>query len=179
MSPPLTCTFWLYGLQSAINVGQCLRAAEVFKQRIAIYDAGKILVDHEKIRTISDFACGALQRVPPIDTGPTPCFMPHQRLVATCLDDDAVRLPDFVFQPDDVIVIGNEYDGVPPHIIQQSHAKLYIPLPAQILPKPLSHSPIDIQRTEHVQHHGMPSLNAAMVVNIISYCLYAQPMRAT
>ena len=108
MSPPLTCTFWLYGLQSAINVGQCLRAAEVFKQRIAIYDAGKILVDHEKIRTISDFACGALQRVPPIDTGPTPCFMPHQRLVATCLDDDAVRLPDFVFQPDDVIVIGND-----------------------------------------------------------------------
>src|SRR5262249_22489232 len=52
----------LYGLQSPINIGMILRVAETYRARISIFDPHRVLDDAERLVTIKDFACGALER---------------------------------------------------------------------------------------------------------------------
>ena len=51
--------FLLYGLQSPINIGMILRVAETYRFHVAIYDPFCLLDHPDKLRTISDFSCGA------------------------------------------------------------------------------------------------------------------------
>ena len=51
----------LYGLQSPVNIGMILRAAEAFRFAVSILDQYGVLVDAAKLSTLQDFACGALR----------------------------------------------------------------------------------------------------------------------
>ena len=55
-------TLLLFEIQSPINIGMILRVAETYRVRVAIYGSDQILADKQKMQTVSDFSCGALQR---------------------------------------------------------------------------------------------------------------------
>jgi tRNA G18 (ribose-2'-O)-methylase SpoU len=85
-------------------------------------------------------------------------------------------LRDFIFEPGDVVFLGNEYDGLPSTMIGSADATLYVPLPPGYLPKKRSHSPIDPERPVPVVQNGIPNLNVAMAATIICYEMYTQRM---
>ena len=161
----------LYGLQSPVNIGQILRTGEQFQMRVFIFDPRGIFNDSEKRHVISDFSCGALTRRPPCLIDDYQAFKDNHRgrMVATCLRPDATLLSDFCFQQEDIVVLGNEYDGLPSPIIDTADAALYIPLPKASLPKPPSFAPIDASRNASVAQDGIPNLNVAMTASIIGY----------
>lgn len=166
--------FLLYGLQSPINIGMILRLAETFRMGVLIYDQHGVLDDHDRLQTISDFACGALERVPPIVLRAAPAVwqtIGDCTLVATTLAADAIRLPDFDWRAAErmVIALGNEYDGLPDEVTGRATLRLMIPLPEGFHPKPASAHPIDPARTRPVAHEGQPNLNVAISAGVIAY----------
>lgn len=163
----------LWGLQSPINIGMILRSAEVFGVAVVVHDVHAVFDDPARLRTISDFACGALQRVPPRRIGPQ-SITEDSRLVATSLEPGATPLPDFRFALSDCLILGNEYDGVPADLVARADIRLRIPMPEGFLPKPPSHNPIDPSRTLPVAHDGRPNLNVAAAAAILFYAAWAQ-----
>lgn len=162
----------LYGLQSPINIGMILRVAESFGADVVVADVHQVLRDSAKLQTISDFACGALQRRPPLIIHDMAQFDRPGRLISTTIDKDSLSLPDLVWQTGDTVILGNEYDGVPEDIHRASDLQLRIPMPAGHFPKPRSVSPIDPTRTTPVSRPGEPSLNVALAAGIIAYSAY-------
>jgi tRNA G18 (ribose-2'-O)-methylase SpoU len=165
----------LYDLQSAINLGMILRIAENFGADAHVFDPRGVLQDSANRTTISDFACGALQRRPP-KTIRAPAGVKRMRrsgrLIATSIDGRAVELPDLVWQPGDIIMMGNEYDGLPEPLITAADLLLRIPQPPHYAPKPRSHRPIDPERSAGVAHDGVPNLNVAVATGIICFAAY-------
>src|SRR5262249_52793385 len=112
--------FLLYDLQSPINIGIILRTAEVYQFKVSILDSHGVLGDREKLNTTEDFACGAMSRrvfqrlenpaaVARLRSG--------RRLVATSIAPNAFPLSNFHFARDDLIALGNEYDGLPDDLV--------------------------------------------------------------
>lgn len=171
-------TLFLNNLQSPINIGMALRVAETYRTQVLAYDPSGVLADASKSKTISDFACGALQRcgVELIDD-PEEVFTRAGRVVATTIEDRSVALPDFEFHPSDIITIGNEYDGLPAAFTARAAAALRIPMADVFTPKPASHTPIDAARTAPVARDGKPNLNAATSAGIIVYTAWLALLR--
>jgi tRNA G18 (ribose-2'-O)-methylase SpoU len=166
----------LHGLQSPVNIGMILRVAETYQFRVSIYDQPGVLDDAGKLRTIQDFACGAVERRGFRKVGDEPALtrlLHDRRLVATSIERGAVSLPDFAFRPGDVFALGNEYDGLPDAFVTRADVVLNIPMPAVWTPKPKSLNPIDPTRTATVARDGEPNLNVAMTAAIICYTAYA------
>lgn len=162
-------TLLLYELRSPINIGMILRVAETYGIRVEIAASQSILADTEKAKTISDFACGALQRKGYGEIASLPDTTQGRRLIATSIEDDSVELPAFNFRHGDIVLLGNEYDGLPAEVFRASTARLKIPMADVWTPKPQSHNPIDSQRAAPVSRDGMPNLNVAMAAGIICY----------
>jgi tRNA (cytidine/uridine-2'-O-)-methyltransferase len=170
----------LFGLQSPINIGMILRVAETYECRVSVFDPHDVFSDAQSCRVISDFACGALQRVPPAvftNPGEFRSVRGHSRLVATVIEPDSVALPDFTWQAGDLLALGNEYDGLPPEMMDQATVRLRIPMPDVYTPKPVSYHPTDPTRTAPVARDGMLNLNVAMAAAILIYSAYAQARR--
>lgn len=167
---------FLYDIQSPVNIGLILRAAEQFHIPVAIFDPRGILNNAKSMETISDFSCGAYGRRPLELVDKLDGFRAAHpsRLIATGMDKAAIPLPNFQFRSDDIILLGNEYDGLPNHVTSKTDATLYIPLPPGFLPKPRSYSPIDPARAAAVSKNGVPSLNVSTAAAIISYTMYTQ-----
>ncbi|WP_084355041.1 TrmH family RNA methyltransferase [Primorskyibacter flagellatus] len=159
---------YLHALQSPINIGMILRSAEVFEAEVWIYDRYSVLCSDEARRTISDFACGAAERlnVRMLDMELQLPVHEH-RIIATTIDSDAQPLSSFAWQADDIVCIGNEYDGISDTIAEKSDIALTIRLPNKHLPKPPSYSPIDPSRRTPPTNDGRPSLNTAVATSII------------
>lgn len=153
-----------------------LRVGEQFQIPVAIYDKRNIMKDENKVRWISDFSCGAINRAPLEYTESFDIFKQKHRgrIIATCLNKTAVPLQDFIFKEDDIILFGNEYDGLPKNLIENADACLYIPLPPGFFPKPRSFSPIDPLREAAVSQNGVPNLNVSMSTAIVSYVYRTQ-----
>lgn len=49
------------------------------------------------------------------------------RTIATLVEPSATHLNDFVFQADDLILFGNERDGIPPELFPQIQHSVYLP----------------------------------------------------
>jgi tRNA(Leu) C34 or U34 (ribose-2'-O)-methylase TrmL len=159
----------LYGLPP-INIGMILRVAETYRFRVSIYDQFRVLDDPERLRTITDFACGAVSRQGyQTLADETSLLWRGKRLVATSILPSGCRLPDFDFRSGDVFALGNEYDGLPEAILAQADMVLRIPMPAVWTPKPKADKPIDPARTAPVTHDGQPNLNVAMTAGIVCY----------
>lgn len=167
---------FLYDIQSPINIGMILRVGEQFQIPVAIYDKRNIMKDENKVKWISDFSCGAINRNPPECAESFYAFKQKHRgrIIATCLNKTAVPLHNFEFKEDDIILFGNEYDGLPKNLIENADACLYIPLPSGFFPKPHSFSPIDPSREVSVSQNGVPNLNVSMSTAIISYAYRTQ-----
>lgn len=167
-------TLLLYELRSPINIGMILRLAETFGVSVVVTGSQGVLADTDKLRTVSDFACGALQRKG-YQALPSAFDVAHARprLIATSIEDDAIELPQFAFQPGDVVLLGNEYDGLPEDVAKACSARLKIPMADVWTPKPASHQPIDPSRVAPVSRDGMPNLNVAVAAGIICYQWFA------
>ncbi len=167
----------LYGIQSPVNIGMILRTAEVYQVNVSLLDLHRVFENPESFKTIEDFACGAISRRP-LERLEDPSAIARlrngRRLIATWIGPDTSSLVDFQFLPGDVIVLGNEYDGLPDDFAASAEERLHIPTPAAFLPKKRSHSPIDANRTTPVAREGQPSLNVAMTAGILCYTAYAQ-----
>jgi tRNA G18 (ribose-2'-O)-methylase SpoU len=166
----------LYALQSPINLGMILRVAETYGVRVAIHDRHGVLDDPDKVATMEDFSCGAaerwgFQRID--DTAALERLRTGRRLIATSIEADSRALSDHRFQPADLIVLGNEYDGLPDDVVATADLTLWVPMPAVWTPKPPSRNPIDPRRTASVARDGKPNLNVAMTAGIICYSAYA------
>lgn len=170
----------IHNVMSPINLGMILRVAETFRAEVHIFDPGGVFGDEGKLKTISDFACGALQRRPPhvfVDEAEIAVLAKSGRLVATSIEPSAEALPSFRWRAGDIVVFGNEYDGLPEIVAANAGAHLTIPMPEGYAPKPASHSPIDPTRTAPVSNDGKPNLNVAMSVGIVAYSAYLAATR--
>jgi tRNA G18 (ribose-2'-O)-methylase SpoU len=168
--------FLLYGLKSPINLGIILRVAETYQFQVSILDLHGVLDNPEKLSTLTDFACGAmsrriLRRLE--DASALEELRKGRRMVATGSAHHALPLPNYHFLPGDLFVLGNEYDGLPENVVVSADAVLHVPMPAALLPKERSHSPIDPTRTAPVNRNGEPNLNVAMTAGILCYTAYA------
>ena len=159
---------YLHSLQSPINIGLILRSAELFDAQVWLYDGHEALTSSEAKLTVSDFACGAAERSP-IKILPLPLELPSHgfRSIVTSLSADAEPLCEFIRKENDIICIGNEYDGVPHYLSGCADHLLTIPLPRKFLPKPPSKFPIDPSRKSPPTGDGRPSLNTAVATSII------------
>lgn len=172
MHPPPKIAFLLDDLQSPINIGQCARTAEVYGIELFIDDPRRITSDPRGVATISDFSCGAWQRRAFKAVGGAAAFVrgyAQGRVVATCVSADAAPLPGFEFRPHDLVVFGNEYDGLSAEVMAQADANLYVPMPDVWVPKPRSTRPIDPRRRPGVRRNGVPNLNVAVTAGIVAY----------
>jgi tRNA G18 (ribose-2'-O)-methylase SpoU len=165
--------FLLDGLQSPINIGMCARIAEVYGVELLVHDPRGVTQDIGSAKVISDYACGAWQRAGSIGVSSDMASLMKQRgtgrRIASCLRPDAVDLRDFEFESGDVIMFGNEYDGLASTTIDRADAKIYIAMPDAFLPKPPSHVPIDPCRRQSVNENGKPNLNVATAAGIVAY----------
>lgn len=171
----------LWNIQSPINLGMLLRVAETYRIAVAALGADRVLADPDRNAIASDFACGALQRrgfEALADAAAAKDWRGPSRLVATSIEQEAAPLPDFRFQPGDVVVLGNEYDGLPDDVVAAADQKIIIPMAEVWTPKPRSINPIDPARTAPVARDGEANLNVAMAGAIICYQAYVQAMRA-
>ena len=169
--------FLLYELQSPINIGAILRIAEVYQFKVSILDPHGVLNDPEKLSRMKDFACGAfsrrtLQRLE--GASALARLRSERRMIATSIGRNTVSLANFRFAPGDLIVLGNEYDGLPDEVVAGADALLHVPTPPAWLPKERSHSPIDPAQIAPVSRDGQPSLNVGMTAGILCYAAYAE-----
>ncbi len=166
----------LFGLQSPINIGLILRIAEAYQFAVNILDQHRVLDDPSKLRTVSDFACGALPRrgFHRLDSPESLAGLRQgRRLVATSIGQTALPLPDYQCEPGDLIVFGNEYDGLPDDVVGGADVIIQVPIPVVWMPKQDSYQPIDPLRTTPVARDGQPSLNVAVTAGIVCYSAYA------
>lgn len=171
----------VWAVQSPINVGMIVRAAEGFQLAVTIYDPSGLFDRTAERATISDFACGALERIKPTvisDEAAALTALSGGRVLATAITPDATDLAAFRFRRTDQIVLGNEYDGLPDHLMARADVRLTIPMPAGCNPKSASHSPIDPDRTRPVARDGTPNLNVATSAGILAYKAYLDARRA-
>jgi tRNA (cytidine/uridine-2'-O-)-methyltransferase len=171
----------LWDVQSPINLGMLLRVAETYRIPVAALGTERVLADPDRHASASDFACGALQRrgfEALADAAAAKHWRGQSRLVATSIDQDAATLPDFRFRPGDVVVLGNEYDGLPAEVVAAADQRIVIPMAEVWTPKPRSINPIDPARTAPVARDGEANLNVAMAGAIICYQAYVQAMTA-
>jgi tRNA G18 (ribose-2'-O)-methylase SpoU len=165
----------LHDLRSPINMGMILRVAETYCFLVAIYDPSGVLSDTGKQKTVSDFACGALQRLGygVVDgEAAMDALAKTGRLVGMTIEPPSVSLPDFAFEKNDIFAVGNEYDGLPEDFVARCAMNVTIPMEDVLSPKPKSNSPIDPSRTKAVSNEGKPNLNAAMSTGILAYAAF-------
>src|SRR5262249_24352316 len=145
----------LFGVQSPINIGMSLRVAETYGFGVTIFDRHGVLDDPEKLKTIEDFSCGSLSRRGVAHLSKEAELSRHcagRRIIVTSILPGACALPGLRFQPRDIIVLGNEYDGIPGSFLATADLQLHIPMPHIWTPKPTSWYPIDPTRTAPVSH---------------------------
>jgi tRNA G18 (ribose-2'-O)-methylase SpoU len=175
-SAPINGRLLLHDLASPINIGMILRVAETYRMPVAVFDPRGV-VKGQALSTISDFACGALERLGVghiEEEADLLRVLSTGRIVGTAIEPPTVPLPEFVFSRSDIILIGGEYDGLPPELLERTAVNVTIPMCDVWTPKPRSVSPIDPSRTKPVRSDGTPSLNAAMSAVILAYHAFRQ-----
>lgn len=156
----------LCGLQSAINIGMILRSAEVYANPVVIVDTFRVLENSTHVQTISDFACGALQRTPPqVVEDYSTIDLHNGRLITTTPIGPSRPMARFDWRDDDALLIGNEYSGVPPLIAEKADVRVRIAMPAVFAPKAPSQSPIDPRRVSQIANASEPALNVAIAAS--------------
>ncbi|MDJ0630064.1 MAG: TrmH family RNA methyltransferase [Rhodobacter sp.] len=158
----------LCGTQSPVNIGMILRSAEAFEAKVVIVDTFATLADQGARRRVSDFACGAFERLsPPVWQDYSGLDGLGGRRITAVAGGIGTPVDGFAWREDDILLIGNEYDGIPPLLADRADASIVIPMSRRHNPKPPSHRPIDASRVTQIANPGAPALNAAVAASII------------
>lgn len=152
-----------------------LRTAEVYRGKVTIIDSFGVTGDEGKWRTIADFACGALERLAP-DVWSDYAMLPKLpgRLVNTAASGRAEPMTGFRWRPDDALLIGNEYTGVPSRLAEFAQNSVRIEMPRGYYPKPPAYSPIDPARASQIANAAAPSLNVAVAASVLLIAAHNQ-----
>lgn len=163
----------LWELQSPINIGMILRVAETYESKVLVYGSREIFATDTKKETVGNFACGALERAgyQQISTLDQCLDDPTQsrRLIATTIEAEGTNINFFNFCQGDIVILGNEYEGLPVEVLSRCAEKIRIPMADVWTPKPLSTDPIDPIKAASINRNGMPSLNVAIAAAIVCY----------
>jgi tRNA (cytidine/uridine-2'-O-)-methyltransferase len=164
----------LFSVQSPTNIGMIMRVAEAYCFAVSIFDPHHVVDDPEKVKTIEDFSCGSLRRRRFVRLANEKAIWQRcegRRLIATSMFPGANGLVNFRFRAGDIVILGNEYDGLPDDLVAKADLSLRIAMPHLQTPKPVSWYPIDPTRNS-VSHDGTPSLNVAISAGIICHAVY-------
>ena len=165
----------LCGLQSPINIGMALRSVEAFDGQVFIVDTFEALNEASAVSTVSDFSCGAWQRLAPkVLSNYDFLATLDGRIVCASSDKQSVPLPRHRWQHSDILLIGNEYTGVPPLLRADADISVKIPMTEKYAPKPPSHHPIDEERAKLIANASFPVLNVAVATSILLSDAYAR-----
>lgn len=130
----------LYAPQYRPNLSSMIRTAEFFGwRRIFIHDAHELLTPPTNKKGRADMAhlarvwtAGAVDYVEIIPVASVIDWLQDRRargrrLLGTLADAEAQPLDKFRFCPDDVVLFGNEREGLPPSVIELLDAGITIP----------------------------------------------------
>lgn len=169
----------LCGLQSPINIGMILRSAEAYANTVTIVDTFKVLENRTSVETLSDFASGAFQRTPPrVMPDYSEIRSEGGRLVLATATGRAVPMTRFIWRSDDILLIGNEYSGVPPLLAESAEVSVRIEMPQVFAPKPPSISPIDPSRVSQIENASESALNVAVAASALIIDAHAKEQMA-
>lgn len=150
-----------------------MRTAEVFGHGVSIYDAYGMM-QGGNLDTVADFGCGSFGRRPPFVSQELELCLDRVqgRIIATSVHASGNPITGFHWQPDDCVVFGNEYDGLPEDFLVYADEIVWVPVPKKHLPKPKSKNPIDETRAIGVANDGSASLNVAATAAIVAHAIY-------
>lgn len=128
----------LYAPQYRPNLSSMIRSAEFYGlKKVYIYDNNKLLLpptQSKKARAEMEhmarvWTAGAIEFVDIIKVDDPVEFISNYpgRKIATLLDKNAEHLNNFDFESDDLIIFGNEKDGLPEALTALIEHKVYIP----------------------------------------------------
>lgn len=132
-------TLFLHAPQYRPNLSSMVRSAEFFGfDRIYVFDAFDLLAPPTNKKQRADmnhlarvWTAGAVEhievvRVEEVNSIFEECRQQGGRLVGTVVDERAHSLDSFQFMQDDLIIFGNERDGLPKELLDVLDASIYI-----------------------------------------------------
>lgn len=128
----------LYAPQYRPNLSSMIRSAEFYGlKKVYIYDSNNLMLPPtqskkaraEMAHMARVWTAGAIEFVDIIKIDSASEFLEEYkgRTIATLLDKNAEHLNNFQFESDDLIIFGNEKDGLPDALSQHINHKVYIP----------------------------------------------------
>lgn len=127
----------LYAPEYRPNLSNMIRSAEFFGlKEVLIYDKNGLLDPPNNKVSRADmnhmarvWTAGAIEHINILKLPNIQDFLRKYtgRKIATVVNADAHHLPDFSFQPNDLIIMGPEKAGLPKEILQLSDEVIYIP----------------------------------------------------
>lgn len=127
----------LYAPEYRPNLSNMIRSAEFFGlKEILIYDKNGLLDPPNNKVSRADmnhlarvWTAGAIEHINIRKLTNIPDFLRKYpgRIIATLVSPNARHLPIFSFEPDDLIIMGPEKEGLPEDILRLSNQAIYIP----------------------------------------------------
>lgn len=127
----------LYAPQYRPNMSSMIRSAEFYGlDTIYIYDHNKLLQPPNNKTSRADmnhlarvWTAGAIEFIQVVIIEDIQTFLREYagRKVATLLDTNAKHLAQFQFQPNDLIILGSEKEGLPEEVLPLIDESIYIP----------------------------------------------------
>lgn len=128
----------LYAPQYRPNLSSMIRSAEFYGlNKVYIYDSNQLMLPPtqskkaraEMAHMARVWTAGAIEFVDIIKIEDLTAFISNYpgRKIATLLDKEAEHLNNFDFESDDLIIFGNEKDGLPETLTNLIEHNVYIP----------------------------------------------------
>lgn len=127
----------LYAPEYRPNLSNMIRSAEFFGfKQIYIWDKNQLLAPPKNKATRADmnhmarvWTAGAIEYIDVLSIEEVPVFLQNYagRTLATVVDPGASPLGEFVFEKEDLIIMGSEKEGLPEDIIALCDAAVHLP----------------------------------------------------
>jgi tRNA G18 (ribose-2'-O)-methylase SpoU len=127
----------LYAPEYRPNLSNMIRSAEFFGlDKIYIWDKNELLSPPKNKATRADmnhmarvWTAGAIEYMDIISIEEVPVFLQDYtgRTLATVIDPSATPLDAFVFEKEDLIIMGSEKEGLPAEIVNLCDAAVHLP----------------------------------------------------
>lgn len=124
---------FLHAPQDFRNLCAIARTLEVLGRRdVHVFDPWRLIRDRygkARSRQMRDVSGGAFEKIQWTRVDEPSSFLRgfSGRVVATVAEPSATELPNFSFQPDDLLVFGGESQGLPQEIVALAGATVTIP----------------------------------------------------
>lgn len=119
------------------NLSNMIRSAEFFGfRKIYIWDKNELLSPPKNKATRADmnhmarvWTAGAIEYIEVVPVKDVSLFLKNYsgRTLATVIDPAATSLSRFLFEKEDLIIMGSEKEGLPVSIVEQCDQAIYLP----------------------------------------------------